>query len=175
MKWTSHIAIGASIGAMFSAPLVPVAILGSTAPDWLEWVYTAVTRRKIKHRGPTHYVSRWVVALLCGLFVWDFHHIVTGFALGGLSHLFCDSLTPSGVPLSGFSSNRFTLFGGKIKTGEVSEHVFTGVFVVACLAVALATHSWGGEYSPFFYDWADGYKRGLVDPVEWKEHRFRWL
>lgn len=175
MKWVNHIAIGASVAAAWSAPLVPVAILGATAPDWMEWVYTAATRRKIKHRGPTHYVAAWVAGLLLGLFGWDFHHVVAGFCAGGLSHVFCDSLTPSGVPLSGWSQQRFTLFGGRLKTGEMGEYWFTGAVVLACVGVALATHSWGGEYSPFFYDWADGYKNGVVDPIEWKEHRFRWL
>ena len=37
MKWINHIAIAAATTAVISPPLVPLAVLGSTAPDWLEW------------------------------------------------------------------------------------------------------------------------------------------
>ena len=43
MKWINHIAIAGATTAVINPVLVPVAILGSTAPDWLEWVIKTVT------------------------------------------------------------------------------------------------------------------------------------
>jgi inner membrane protein len=37
MRWVSHAAIAGSLAALAHPAAVPVAILGSTAPDWLEW------------------------------------------------------------------------------------------------------------------------------------------
>lgn len=176
MKWVNHVAIAGATTAVWRPELVPLAVLGSTAPDWLEWVYTATTRRHIKHRGATHYVTSWLFGLAFGLVVWDWHFALTAFAAGGLSHVMCDALTVQGVPLGWWSDRRFHLFGGRFRTGQMGEYWFAGAVILACVALALLTRSWGGgEYSPFFFDWADYYKRGLIDGAEWKEHRFRWL
>lgn len=154
----------------------PVAVAGSTAPDWLEWVYTAATRRRIKHQAATHYVAAWLFGLLFGLFVWDWHHALAAFCAGGLSHVFCDALTAQGVPLGWWSDRRFHLFGGRLRTGMMGEYWVAGAVVAACFGLALLTRHWGGGgYSPFFYDWAGFYNEGLIDPKEWKENRFRWL
>ena len=55
MRWVSHIAIAAAICATVNPFAVPAAILGSTAPDWLEPVLSVVQRRQIRHRGITHH------------------------------------------------------------------------------------------------------------------------
>jgi inner membrane protein len=176
MKWVNHIAIAGAGAAVWKPELVPVAVLGSTAPDWMEWVYTAATRRKIKHRGATHYVAGWVSALFFALSLWDWHFALAAFSAGGLSHVLCDALTVQGVPLGWWSDRRFHLFGGRFRTGQMGEYWFAGAFVVACFGVVLLTRHWGGGgFSPFFWDWADYYKQGLIDGHEWKENRFHWL
>ncbi len=38
MKWQNHIIIGASFGAVINPVIIPVAVLGSTAPDWMEYI-----------------------------------------------------------------------------------------------------------------------------------------
>ena len=52
MKWVNHIAIAAATTAVFSPALVPVAVLGSTAPDWLEWLprIVGVVSENVKNR-----------------------------------------------------------------------------------------------------------------------------
>ena len=49
MKWINHLAIAGATTALVAPALVPVALLGSTAPDWLEWVLEKLGGRKVKH------------------------------------------------------------------------------------------------------------------------------
>lgn len=102
--------------------------------------------------------------------------MVVAFAAGGLSHVMADACTVQGVPLGWWSDRRFHLFGGRFRTGQSGEYWFAGAVVLACVAVGMLSRHWGGgEFSPFFFDWADYYKSGLIDAKEWKENRFRWL
>ena len=100
MKWINHIAIAGATTALVNPTLVPVAIIGSTAPDWLERVIKLVTGRDVTHRGVTHYVLAWIIALAFALLLWDFHGILAAFFWGGLTHVLADSMTVSGVPFS---------------------------------------------------------------------------
>jgi len=175
MKWVNHIAIAGATCAIWKPELVPIAVLGSTAPDWLEWVLKAFGRR-VAHRTLTHYVIYWVLGIVFGMFVWDFHYAITAFSAGGFSHVFADSLTLMGVPLGWWSDRRFNLFGGRLRTGQMGEYWVTGVIVVMCISVGVMTrHFDGGDYTPFFWDYPDYYHQGLIDGAEWKENRFRWL
>lgn len=175
MKWINHVAIAGAAAAVWRPELVPVAVLGSTAPDWMEWGLQLLGRR-VKHRTVTHYVSSWVFGLAFGLLVWDWHFALTAFCAGGLSHVLCDALTVQGVPLGWWSDRRFHLFGGRFRTGQMGEYWFAGGFILVCFSVAMLTRHWGGgEYAPFFFDWADYYHKGLIDAAEWKANRFRWL
>jgi inner membrane protein len=175
MKWVNHIAIAGSIAAVWRPELVPVAILGATAPDWLEWALKALKQR-VRHRTVTHYVINWLLGLLFGMFIWDFHHALTAFFAGGLMHVLCDALTVQGVPLGWWSDRRFNLFGGRLRTGQMGEYWVSGAVVVICFGLAAMTRHWGGgDYSPFFWDWAEYYHSGLIDGKEWKDSRFRWL
>ena len=175
MKWINHIAIAAATTAVISPPLVPVAVLGSTAPDWLEWTPRLIGKRSPKHRTVTHYVIFCFLALLFGLFVWDFHHVITAFAAGGLSHVLCDACTAHGVPLGWWSDRRFHLFGGRLKTGLMGEYWVAGCIVVVCIGIGWATKSWGGGFVPFFYDYAGMYDSGVIDAKEWRDNRFRFF
>lgn len=83
MKWVNHLAIAGATTAVASPALVPVALLGSTAPDWLEWVLRAVGQ-PVKHRTVTHYVLAWALALAFALILWDFHGLLAAFAWGGV-------------------------------------------------------------------------------------------
>jgi inner membrane protein len=175
VKWVNHIAIAGATCAVWRPELVPLAVLGSTAPDWLEWLLQA-TGRRVRHRTVTHYAASWLFGLGFGVFVWDYHHALTAFAAGGLSHVFCDSLTVQGVPLGWWYDRRFHLFGGRFRTGQSGEYWFSGAIVLACIGVAALTQHWdASHYSPFFWDWADYYQQGLIDGKEWKDNRFRWL
>ena len=67
MKWINHLVIAGATTAVVYPTLVPVALLGSTAPDWLEWVLEKLGGRKVKHRGVTHVVLYWVAGLAFAL------------------------------------------------------------------------------------------------------------
>jgi inner membrane protein len=174
MKWVNHVAIAGAVTAVVNPALVPLAVAGSTAPDWLEWVGQAIGRR-IRHRTVTHYLSAWLCGLLFGIFVWDFHYAITAFCAGGLSHVLCDSLTVQGVPLGWWSDRRFHLFGGRLRTGQPGEYVVAGAVVIVCVMIGWYMRDWQGGFFPFFYDWHDLYQEGLIDGAEWKANRFRWL
>lgn len=174
MKWVNHIAIAGAVCAVWRPELVPVAVLGSTAPDWLEWGLAAFGR-KVKHRTVTHYVSAWLAGLAFGWFLWDWHGVILAFCAGGLSHVLADALTIQGVPLGWWSDNRFHLFGGRLRTGQPGEYFVSAGVVVACVGLAMLTRHFSHEFSPFFFDWADCYRRGLCDAAEWKANRLRWF
>lgn len=173
MKWINHLAIAGATTALISPPLVPVALLGSTAPDWLEWVLKAVGR-PVRHRSVTHYVLGWVIGLAFALSLWDFHGILTAFFWGGLTHVLADSLTVTGVPFSPHSDRRFHLFGGRLRTGEAGEYVITWALVAVCIGLGQFLYS-SGDWYPFFYNWPDLYDQGLIDGKEWKDNRFRFF
>lgn len=174
MKWVNHMAIAGATTALVSPPLVPVAILGSTAPDWMEWVLEA-TGTRVKHRGVTHYLLAWAVALAFFAVLWDFHGIGAAFAFGGLTHVLADSLTVSGVPFAPHSDRRFHLFGGRLRTGGAGEYGIAWGIVGICLLFAVLIKPGAGRWYPFFYDWGGLYNDGLIDGKEWKDNRFRFL
>lgn len=89
-----------------------LAILGSTAPDWLEipWYFNPLglsdnpRKSLIPHRRITHWVLGWVLMLLAGIYgiVQDYTllgYCVVGFSAGCLTHLLFDIPNPMGVPL----------------------------------------------------------------------------
>jgi inner membrane protein len=175
MKWVNHIAIAAASCAVLNPVLVPVAVAGSTAPDWMEWVLKACGRR-VGHRTVTHYVVYWLLGIAFGFTIYDYHNVIKAFSFGGLSHVFADSLTLMGVPLGWWSDRKYHLFGGRLRTGQMGEYWVTGFIVLLCVGVGLATKSFTHDsFAPFFYDWAKYYQVGEVDGFEWKENRFRWL
>lgn len=133
------------------------------------------SKTPVKHRTSTPIVAYCLFGLAFGLLVWDWHYAVSAFAAGRLSHVLADACTAQGVPLGWWSDRRFHLFGGRFRTGQPGEYWFAGMVVLACVGIAILTRHWGGEFSPFFFDWADYYHRGLIDAAEWKANRFRWL
>lgn len=174
MKWINHVAIAGAVTAVYNPVLVPVAILGSTAPDWLEWVLKSVGHH-VRHRTITHYVSSWITGVLFGLLIWDFHHIITAFSLGGLSHVLADAFTVTGVPLGWWSTTRFHLFGGRLRTGQPGEYFVSFAIVLICFALAMVTKNYQDSFSPFFFDWAECYKKGLCSAHEYKANRLRFF
>lgn len=173
MKWVSHVLIAGSVCAVFSPIAVPAAVVGSTAPDWLEWVIRGIRRdKRVKHRGMTHYFAAWALLALFAHFVWDVRGWVFWFAFGGAVHWVCDALTVSGAPLGWWSDRRMTLFGGKVHTGGVMEYLIAGAVVFVCALVIWTRSSAGGGFLPFFYHWGSFYEQGVIDGFEWRANRF---
>lgn len=174
MKWISHIVIGGSLAIAFNPVMLPVAVAGSTAPDWLESL-SKLLGKPLKHRTTTHYLVAWAAACAFALLVWDYHGILFWFALGGLSHIFADSFTVMGVPVGWWSDRRFHLFGGRLKTGQSGEYFVA--FGVLALAVVIGWNSGTYEkgFFPFFYHWQNLYETGVIDAYEWKQNRFKFI
>lgn len=172
MKWINHAIIGGSITAIFHPYAVPLAILGSTAPDWLESL-AKTFGKPVRHRAETHYLIVWLIAAVFFFAVWDYKSLLFWFSVGGVLHVLADSLTISGVPFAPWSDKRFHLFGGRLRTGELGEYVVAGVCFVIAFWFNSQTSS--GEFSPFFYNWGELYRDGLIDAFEWQQNRFRWF
>ena len=164
MTWITHTFFAFATSHILGLPVVP-AVLGSTAPDWLEDVWGIR-----EHRGITHYVLLWIGAFALAFFVWlwlrhdVFLHFLS-FIYGGLTHIFLDSLTPSGVPV-GVGKVRVRI-GGLIRTGKLSEWVFLALVVFA--------------FSPFLFSgvklgWGTArelHEKGIIDKREYLERRFK--
>lgn len=176
MRWISHIAIAGSICAVFNPIAVPAAVLGSTAPDWIEMLRRVFERnKKVKHRAGTHYLVAWIGLAVAARLLWDFQGMLFWFALGGAVHWVCDALTVTGAPVGWWSDRRVTLFGGKVKTGGTAEYVITGLVVLTCAVLIWARSTTPGGFIPFFYHWGQHYEDGLIDGTEWKANRFNFI
>ena len=44
MRWFNHVAVAGSVAAVIDPGMVPLAMLGSTAPDWMEWIGSTAGR-----------------------------------------------------------------------------------------------------------------------------------
>jgi inner membrane protein len=176
MRWFNHILIAAAPAALIAPRLVPVAILGATAPDWLEWL-AKLARNPVKHRGPTHWVAAWLIGLAFGaLLPVPTGGIIAAFFWGGLSHVLADSLTVSGVPFSPLSERRFHLLGGRMRTGGAGEYGVAWGIVLICWALSgQISAPGGGGYLPFFPDWSARYEDGTATAKEWRDNRFRFF
>jgi inner membrane protein len=176
MKWINHIAISGAIAAVINPVFVPSAVLGGTAPDWLEYV-AKLAGVRVRHRTSTHIFLVWLVALAFFLVLWDFRGIFAAFCLGGLVHVICDATTIHGVPFAPRSDRKFHLFGGRLRTGGGGEYGVAGAVVVACFLIALIIkpQTFGGGWYPFFYDWGGMYREGKVDAKEWKDNRLKFF
>lgn len=174
MRWISHIAIAGAVCAVFNPMAVPAAVLGSTCPDWSEWIAQRLTGRKVKHRGVTHWLSTWVLLAVFAWVVWDWRGWLFWFAIGNVVHWFCDAVTISGAPVGWWSDRRITLFGGRVRTGGVSEAIVTGVIVALCAVAIWSKHDAGG-FIPFFFHYGEFYEKGYIDGHEWRAHRFDFI
>lgn len=128
-------------------------LLGCTAPDYLEMPYRDRRspwgiERVIPHRTLTHWPLLWVGLLLVGLFLpmgglgqqmplpsfaTHLQWCVTGFAAGGLMHLFCDWMTPMGIPWRRPFGKRHSL--RVYRTGGLGELLMVLIIGVCCIGV----------------------------------------
>lgn len=152
MMFHSHLVVAAvAVVAADAAGVVPLeaatifaAMAGSAAPDidhpgsWLGKRLLPVSllvSAIFGHRGATH--SLLAILSMAGLFMsmgaatpW-----VAAFALGYLSHLFADFLTPAGVPLLWPVNRRTFSAPFTVTTGGVMEMAAVASFAWVVLAV----------------------------------------
>lgn len=115
MVGKTHSAVGTAIYIAikgFDPAGIAVAYLSSRIPD------IDLKIKVLKHRGPTHSIFMTFLLLLC-IFKY-FPSILLPVAVGVLSHIFLDALTPAGVSLF------WPFFRGRIRipialTGGISD------------------------------------------------------
>ena len=180
MKWQNHIVIGGALAATINPLLVPVGVIGSTAPDWIE--YALKPFYPVQHRTVTHIVLYWIAAIVFFALVIDYQHIGLGFAIGGFSHVMGDAFTISGVPFAPWSKSRFHLFGGKLRTGNAGEYIVAFAIAALCFSFVLYSPVKVGTnamiengFIPFFFDHKHAYESGLEDAKEWKDNRLKFF
>jgi len=179
MTWKSHIAIASAACLPFNPAALPIAVLGSTAPDWSEWILRFFGI-KVQHRGATHYLII-PLAIIAFSFIFDFRSLIFWFGIGYFTHWFADSLTISGVPISPYDNSRIHFFGGKLRTGEMLEYIISFSLLAVSVTVAkpilnnFIDFSGESSFSVFSMDYADLNKKGIIDNSEYLEKRFKFF
>jgi len=176
MTWKSHMAIAAAVTLPFNPAVLPASILGSTAPDWTEWIlkFFGVT---VQHRGATHYIIVPLFIILCS-FLFDYKSVLYWFGIGYLSHWFADSLTISGVPLSPWDNNRIHFFGGKLRTGELMEYIiaFSLLAISVTIAKPLLNLSFEkNSFNVYSMDYEKLNDEKIIDNSEYLKNRFKFF
>lgn len=140
MRWVTHQTVGvlAALACGLENPAIAAAWPGSVLPDIIDQQRARLRRNTQKrfnqiHRGASHWFGWYVLLLLGGLVVPLTplaRQITVGLALGALSHILLDMLTPSGIPLHPFSRQR-KLSLKLCKTGGWGERIFLALALVA--------------------------------------------
>jgi inner membrane protein len=179
MTWKSHIAIATAVCLPFNPAMLPISIIGSTAPDWSEWILKFFGI-KVQHRGATHYLLV-PLAFIAFSFIFDFRSMIFWFGIGYFTHWFADSLTISGVPLTPYDNSRIHFFGGKLRTGEMLEYIIAFSLLAVSVTIAKPVLNnfidFEGEssFSVFSMDYEDLNKKGIIDNQEYLEKRFKFF
>ncbi|EMB5528157.1 hypothetical protein U5686_002035 [Campylobacter coli] len=100
--------------------------------------------------------------------------------MGYLSHWIADSLTISGVPISPLDKNKFTLFGGKIKTGEPLEFILAfGLLAISLLiakpSVDFFIRDQPSYFNVFYMNYKELNEKKIIDNKEYLEKRFKFF
>lgn len=182
MTWKSHIAIATAVTLPFNPMAIPIAALGSTAPDWSEWILKFFNIR-VQHRGATHYL--YIPLLIIALsFLFDYKNIIFWFGIGYLTHWIADSFTISGVPLSQFDKHKIHLFGGKLRTGQSTEYLIS--YSLLGLSILLSSNNISNfslfskeneaiVFQKFNIDYSDLHEKNVIDNKEMIENRFKFF
>lgn len=171
MTWITHTTFAYFVSSLFGLPPAP-AILGSTAPDWTEDVFGVR-----EHRGKTHYVVFWSSIFILFLVLYlaippakttikELTLYGLSFSFGGLTHLFTDALTVSGVPLG--TGNIRIRIGGLIRTGKISEWIF--LIIITLIFYPLSVM---GNLEFGFSKYRSYYQLHIIDRKEYLERRFK--
>lgn len=175
MTWKSHVAIASAICLPLNPPALPFAIIGSTAPDWLESVLPPLIGRKLTHRKETHYLIIPIIIILIAILI-DYKSFLFWFGVGYLTHWFADALTITGVPVSPLSRHNVTLFGGKIRTGDFIEYIIAFGFLFAVLFIfkpSLNIFETERSFNAYLMDYSYLNDNKIIDNKEFLEKRFK--
>ena len=131
MKWRNHEAIGYALSYAVTGNLILslVSIPMSIFPDIIEG---SPQWRLVKHRGWSHNVILWI--LLCaflGILAWNIPRartVLIVMIIGSFSHIICDAITITGVPIW---ENRYVALG-LFRMGSPVEYLLAFLVVFSC-------------------------------------------
>lgn len=138
MTRTSHICLGLFLFAIsykllgFNPYVAPLVVVGSIFPDLDFKKSVRSLHRKLLH-------NIWVLILICYCLSYYIGiEYAEAFALGFLSHLLADAMTPMGIyPLYPIERPHIKIRTG-IKTGSKAEYAFTSaILILTVLILAL--------------------------------------
>ena len=148
MRWVTHQvgALGAAIWLQLPLAGLAAAWVGGILPDVFDQKLAGLFANRQKafnriHRGFTHWPGLWLALVFAAVLLvpregeYLLRPVCVGLAVGGLSHVVLDMLTPQGIPLLPFSRrNRFSL--KLCKTGSFGEYAFLATMIV-CMWIFL--------------------------------------
>lgn len=153
MRWPTHqvFGLGVAILAKLSPQGLCLACLGSILPDLLDQCWAALgtfsraarQRRFAKsHRGLSHWFGLWLWPFFAAeLFSPWLFDALCALALGAVSHLLLDFLTPLGIPLLPYPFRPRLAFP-LCRTGSLTE---LGFFLLFCLGLGWLL--WRGNFA----------------------------
>lgn len=157
MKWINHQMIGFGTGYLLTGrlSLAIVASVAAVLPDAIRRIGGLI--RVAKHREATHNPFYWGIALMGFMIIAYFtgretlSNYTIAFFMGLMTHLVCDALTVSGIPISRNGETRIAL--KLFPTGHIIEYLIAMVFLVFCFR----------EYLMFLLDAGEAH---INNPVE---------
>lgn len=171
-------AIAAAVTLPFNPSMLPASLLGSTAPDWIEYIlkFFGIT---IQHRGATHYlyipISIIVLSFLVQIDILS--SLLFWFGAGYLTHWIADSMTLSGVPISQFDHHKIHFFGGRLRTGDMMEYVIAFGLLLVSLTLVKPSIDFIDpkiqEFNPYYMNYRDLYNKKIIDEKTMRENRFK--
>lgn len=149
MRWINHQMIGFGTGYLLTGELSSAIVASAAAvlPDAVEKIGELI--RLAKHRETTHNLFYWGIALISFMIIAYFtggetfldYTII--FFMGLMTHLVCDALTVTGIPISRNGEMRITL--KLFHTGHIIEYLIAVGFLVFCFREYLIFLSGVGE------------------------------
>ena len=137
MKWINHQIIGFGTGYLLTGELSSaiVSSLAAVAPDAIDEIGGLIGLSK--HREAFHNPVYWGIGLKICLTVAYFSgretlsYYVLVFFMGVATHLLCDALTVTGIPISRSGERRFAL--KLFRTGQIVEYLIAiGLLTLCC-------------------------------------------
>ena len=175
-------AIATAVTIPFNPMAIPIALAGSTAPDWSEWILKFFGIR-VQHRGATHYLYIPLLIIAFSFFL-DYKSLIFWFGIGYLTHWIADSFTISGVPLSQFDKHKIHLFGGKLRTGQPTEYLIA--YSILGVSILLSSNNLSSlslfqkddsaiTFQKFNINYSDLHEKKIIDNKEMIDNRFKFF
>lgn len=150
MTGRSHMKIAFSVTLLTGDPiLIASAVIASLLPD-VDTSTSIISSMlpfhgwplcKIKHRGFTHSIIATALITLIVCMLFHFPSVTIGLAIGYLSHIIADMVTPSGVQLLWPKRKKYRI-GLNIVTGSTAEYCIANCSVIFAVCAALKVWNW---------------------------------